>query len=98
VLYLVGILFVLVPLQRGRRPAAMGPLVRTLIALRPWVMLEVYVLGALVAVVKLAQLASIDLDLGAYAFGLLIVVWTASVSLLDWRDVWERAGEIERRA
>jgi paraquat-inducible protein A len=87
-LHLTGMLFVLVPVKLGRSPAYLGPLFRWLGALRPWSMLEVYLLGAIVAIVKLGQLASIELDLAFYAFVGLIVVSTASHQTLDPRQVW----------
>ena len=87
-LHLTGMLFVLVPVKLGRSPAYLGPLFRWLGALRPWSMLEVYLLGAFVAIVKLGQLASIELDLAFYAFVGLIVVSTASYATLDARQVW----------
>jgi paraquat-inducible protein A len=86
--YLSGMLLVLVPVKLGRSPGYLGPLFRWLGALRPWSMLEVYLLGAFVAIVKLGQLASIELDLAFYAFAGLILVSTASYASLDARQVW----------
>ena len=87
-LHLTGMLFVLVPVRLGRNPRYLGPLFRWLGALRPWSMLEVYLLGAFVAIVKLGQLASIGLDLAFYAFVGLILVSAASHESLDPRQVW----------
>ena len=89
-LHLTGMLFVLVPVKLDRSPAYLGPLFRWLGALRPWSMLEVYLLGAFVAIVKLGQLASIELDLAFYAFVGLIVLSTASYETLDARQVWSK--------
>ena len=86
--HLTGMLFVLVPVRLGRSPGYLGPLFRWLDALRPWSMLEVYLLGVFVAIVKLGQLASIELDLAFYAFVALILVSTASYQALDARQVW----------
>jgi len=87
-LHLLGMLFVLVPVRLGRSPGYLGPLFRWLGALRPWSMLEVYLLGAFVAIVKLGQLASVELDLAFYAFLGLILVSAASHESLDPRQIW----------
>lgn len=93
--YLAGMLYVLAPLRFGFRPPGLAPVFRALVRLRPWSMLEVYLLGVLVAIVKLGQLASIDLATAFYAFTVLIFVFTASSSALDPRVVWDRL-EISR--
>src|SRR6202790_791 len=54
-----GLLYVLVPLRAGRRAPGQNELFRTLTYLRPWAMSEVFMLGALVALVKLAAMAAV---------------------------------------
>ena len=88
VLHLAGMLFVLVPVHLGRSPRYLGPLFRRLQSLRTWSMLEVYLLGTFVAVIKLGQLASIELATAFYAYMILIVVVTAAYDALDARRVW----------
>ncbi len=90
-LHLTGMLCVLVPVGLGRSPGYLGPLFRRLEALRPWSMLEVYLLGIFVAVIKLGQLASIELAVAFWAYLALIVVATASYDALDARQVWDAA-------
>ena len=63
--------------------------------LGPWSMLEVYLLGVLVAVVKLAGMAELGLGFGFYAFLALMLLSTAAISVLDPHDVWERI-EVQR--
>jgi paraquat-inducible protein A len=71
----------------GRTPWGLAGLYRFLEWLQPWAMLEVYLLGVLVAIVKLGQLASIEASVGLWAFGALILVWSAVGSSLDPRVV-----------
>jgi paraquat-inducible protein A len=59
-------------------------------AIGPWAMLEVYMLGVIVAVSKLAGMATIGFGPGAFAFVALFVVLTASAAAFDPRVVWER--------
>lgn len=87
--YLAGMLYVLVPLRLGRPARGIGPVFRWLLALRPWAMLEVYLLGVFVAVVKLGELATIVPDTALFAFAALILVWTAATASLDPRTVWD---------
>jgi paraquat-inducible protein A len=58
--------------------------------LSTWSMLEVYLLAALVAIVKLSMMATVDLRVGSYAFFVLILVSTAANSALEPEAVWSR--------
>jgi len=58
--------------------------------LRPWSMLEVFVLGVFVAYVKLSDLVTIGLDAGVYALLALTVVLIWEDTALDRESVWER--------
>ena len=53
-----------------------------------WGMLEVYMLGVLVAVVKLKGMASVIPDVGLYCFVALLLVTTLMSSLLDEDSFW----------
>jgi paraquat-inducible protein A len=63
--------------------------------LRPWSMIEVYLLGVAVAYVKLSGLVHIDLGTGLYAIGALLLTMIAADASLDRQAVWEL---IDRRA
>ncbi len=58
--------------------------------LRPWSMLEVFVLGVFVAYVKLGDLVTIGLGLGVYVLILLTFVLVWMDAALDREAVWER--------
>jgi paraquat-inducible protein A len=53
-------------------------------------MMEVFMMGILVAVVKLAGMASIVPGLALWAFAVLIFVLAAAAAALDPHMVWER--------
>ena len=55
-------------------------------------MLDVYMFGVFVAVVKLSQLATISPGTGLYAYVALFLVWTAALAGLDAQVVWSRIG------
>ncbi len=96
-LHLSGFGWVLWQTHRGRAPSYLGPLYRHLEILRPWAMLEVYLLGIFVAVIKLSQLANIDLGAGFWAYLGLIVTSTASYDAVDSREIWNRLPIKEER-
>jgi paraquat-inducible protein A len=58
--------------------------------LSTWSMLEVYLLALIVAVVKLSMMATVQLELGSYAFVALILVSAAADSALEPDAVWSR--------
>ena len=88
-LRLGGMLYVLIPLRLGFRPPKFGVVFRWLETLIPWAMMEVYMLGVLVAIVKLSDLATIVLGTALYSFSALIVITAWSGATLDPRDVWD---------
>jgi paraquat-inducible protein A len=83
-------LYVLLPLKLGRAPAGLARTFRALDTLSPWGMLEVYMLGVLVAITKLSGMASISVNLGFWAFVATMLLTTTATSLLDPRVVWDR--------
>lgn len=85
-------LLVLLPARLGRLPRCTASVFRLVETFRPWAMLEVYLLGVIVAYVKLSDLATIELGLALWAFVGLIVCMAAAESALDPRIVWERLG------
>ena len=57
--------------------------------LRPWSMVEVYLLGVFVAYVKLIDLVHIELGPALYALGALMLIMVAADAVLDRQAVWE---------
>lgn len=72
---------------RGGRGVALG--FRWLLRLKPWSMMEVFLLGVIVAFVKLSDLADIGLEPGLWCFAALIPLLAAAEFMLDPREVWE---------
>ena len=75
-LQLTVLLWVLGPLSRGQEPVGFRQAMRLLGFLRPWCMIPVFLLGVLVAVVKLAGMAAVSPGIGLGAFGVLTVLLT----------------------
>lgn len=89
-LTLLGMLYILLPIKLDREPPVLAPAFRFVNALRPWAMMEVYMLGVLVALVKLADFATVIPGISLYAFAALIIVTAAASAALDPRIVWEK--------
>jgi paraquat-inducible protein A len=87
---LTGMLYLLWMLRAGRIPTHLGRLYRWLRGARPWGMLEVFLLGMLVSVVKLAELARLIVGPAAIAFGLLVLVLAALNASVNPAMVWSR--------
>lgn len=84
------LLYVLLPVHLGRTPWGMAPAFRLLRRVQPWSMMEVFLIGILVAITKLAGMADVVPGLALWAFALLIVVLAGAMSSLDPQSVWER--------
>lgn len=87
---LLILVWLLVPLRRHRRALGFALLVRLMQALRPWGMIEVFLLGVLVALVKLSSMASVLPGPALWAFVALTLLLTA-VLAFDPRGFWEMA-------
>lgn len=92
-LQMLGLLYVFVPLKVNRRARFAVPVFRLFQHIQPWSMMEVFMLGILVSLVKLGKMATIVPGLAVFSFGLLIFVLTFAVSAVDEHLVWERLEE-----
>ena len=93
--------YLLVPLSRQFRPVGFALLVRAMQSLRPWGMIEVFLLGVLVAIVKLSSMATVVPGPALWAFVALTVTLTAVLSFNPgafWEMTFRPAGEKEEGA
>lgn len=70
-----------------------GEAMRLYEKLRPWSMVEVYMLGIFVAYTKLVDLATVNLHVAVYALAALMLTQAATDSALDAHLVWARIGQ-----
>ena len=87
---ILGMLTILVPLWLGSHPRWLVPAFRWVERLHPWSMMEVYLLGVIVAVVKLRDLATIELGVALYAFAGTILLTAAADALFVPHEIWRR--------
>lgn len=91
-LKLAAQVWVLAPLDLGRRPWAAARVFRFVEILHPWAMMEVYLLGVIVAYVKLSDIATLHLGVALFAFVSLILAMIAAEAALEPHEVWEQLG------
>jgi len=63
---------------------------RFLDAVRPWAMVEVFMLGILVAVVKIAAYASVKPGIGLWSFCAVVILQSLASTAYEAEDVWSR--------
>jgi paraquat-inducible protein A len=83
-------LWAIVPALAGVRFPGVVTAARLSGQLATWSLLEVYLLAVIVATVKLAMMATVRLDAGAYAFFGLIALLAAARSALEPEALWDR--------
>lgn len=89
-LQILGMIYILLPVKLGYTPKKCALIFRILSHLKTWVMLEVYMLGILVSMIKLAKMATIIPGLASIAFIFLICLLAAAMSGLNPDDIWQR--------
>jgi paraquat-inducible protein A len=88
---IIGLMiYMLLPLQFGRSPAGAALVFRALRAAQPWGMVEVFMLGILCSIVKLAHLASVVTGPALWAFGGLMMLLAASAWAFEPSEYWAR--------
>jgi paraquat-inducible protein A len=88
--HILFLLTVLIAVRRPPAPRWVGELLRSAHFMQPWSMTEVMMLGILVALFKIAQLATVIPGIGMYAAGLFILLVAAVLTIFDPREVWDR--------
>ena len=94
------LLYLLIPLWLGRLAPNTPLIFRLVLAIHPWSMMEIFLLGVLVTLVKLNDFATIIPGVSLWSFCALIVFFTAASSAFSTRDFWEwvvssQAGQLE---
>ena len=87
-LQIAGLLYLLIPLRRGRQAPGLSTLFRLLTQLRPWIFVEVFMLGALVALVRLSAYARLVPGVAIWSCGLLMLALAALTSRTTPGQFW----------
>jgi len=88
--YILFMLTVLLSVRRPPAPQWVGEMLRWAESMQPWSMNEVMMLGILVALIKIAELATVDAGVGMYGIGLLVLLFPAIMVTFDPEEIWRR--------
>ncbi|CAD6511387.1 hypothetical protein LMG27952_00484 [Paraburkholderia hiiakae] len=94
---MVALLYVLLPVRRGFIPPGFDYVLRAIQFVRPWGMLEVFMLGVLITIVKMVSLARVIPETALFAFGALTLMFTVVVTF-DARTLWDIADSLRDAA
>ncbi len=87
----LAVIGITVPLLNGEPLINHARSLRLVADLTPWGMTEVYLLGALVAFVKLGDLARVEVGPAMFAFAALSILSAYSTRHLDSLQLWSQA-------
>jgi paraquat-inducible protein A len=90
-LELLALAYLLLPVRLRHVPPCFALVFRALLAVKPWGMVEVFMLGVLVSLVKLANLAGVVPGIALWSFAALMLVMAALASVFDPRALWQSA-------
>jgi paraquat-inducible protein A len=93
----LSMLIVLIGLRLHRPARELRTVFAWVQHLRPWSMVEIYLLGLYVAYVRLSGIATVDLGPAVYALGGLMVIMVLADYTLDSQAVWEALEPDHRR-
>jgi len=93
---LASMLYMLAPLRFGRVARGVARVFRVIEAVRPWGMVEVFLLGTLVSLAKLAHMASLLPDVALWSFAALMVLLAAAAQTFDERSFWARVDALRQ--
>ncbi len=85
-----GLIYVCGPLMIGRVAPGAVHVAKWLNKTEPWNMIEVFLLGVLVSLLKLGKVADVHFGLGFWAFSALMVSMAAAVAAIDRDELWDR--------
>jgi paraquat-inducible protein A len=91
---ITGMLYLLLPLRFGIKPKGMTRVWRVVRAISPWSLIGVFMLGLLVSIVKLQDMAIVVPGVAFYAFIGLLVVSSAAIASFDPAALWPRVGPL----
>ncbi len=85
-----GMIYVCLPLMLGRLSPGAFMVAKWMYRSEPWNMVEVFLLGVLVSLLKIAKVAEVHFDIGFWAFGGVMLCMAAAVAGIDREELWDR--------
>jgi paraquat-inducible protein A len=85
-----SMIYVCLPLMLGRAAPGAREATRWMYLSEPWNMVEVFLLGVLVSLLKLANVADVSFGVGFWAFAGVMLCTAAAVAGIDREELWDR--------
>lgn len=87
---ILGMIYATLPLLFGRCAPLACQVVKWIYRTEPWNMVEVFLLGVLVSILKLAQVADVAINAGFWCFAGVMVCIAGALAGIDRRELWDR--------
>ncbi len=91
------VLALLTPLARGRNAPWLIHTGRAIFTLSSWSMVEVFVIGVIVSLVKLAKMATVTIGISFWSYAAFGICLIATLSSLDKAYVWNEIDRVMER-
>ena len=85
-----GMIYVCLPLIFGRAAPGANFAAKWMYRSEPWNMVEVFLLGVLVSLLKLVKVADVHFGIGFWAFAGVMLCMAAAVAGIDREELWDR--------
>jgi paraquat-inducible protein A len=92
---LIMMLALCIPLSQNRYHPWMTPLAKGIFMGQNWSMVEVFIIGVIVSLVKIAAMATVKIGISFWAYAAFTVCFTLAVANLDRYQCWERIEALE---
>jgi paraquat-inducible protein A len=93
---LLALIYLLIPLNKGLYPKYGGRVLALVFKLLPWCMVEIFLIGTLVSLIKIISMADIELGLSFYAFILFTLSMTLVVLHIDKHELSQLLAKVEK--
>lgn len=97
-LVLVLLLMLSVPLARRRYRPWLKPIGRWIFHLQSWSMVEVFIIGVIVSLVKIAKMATVTLGLSFWSYVAFAILFTFAMGVLDRYQLWNAIEAVEKES
>ena len=84
------------PLHHRYIPPYAAQMLKLLEKLLPWGMLDVFLVGVLVSIVKLVKMGTIIPGTSLWAFMIMVFIMAAAQAIFDPHQIWEKIGESKK--
>lgn len=92
---LILLLLLCIPLERGQYKPWLVPVAKWVFLGQNWAMVEVFIIGVIVSLVKIAAMATVVLGISFWAYAGFSICFILAVASLDRYQCWERIEALE---